>query len=437
MNGSVPNVIAVSQDLRMRVSALFSLALTAIVLVWRASPSWNTLRGDESLLLSDALEHGLSASLQSFGGYMHLVQRLALWFTTLFSPQLFPHVIFVIAIGFWVANLALLGFILQRLTGKTALWLVVPAASVLPPLGIELMGDLVHIQIAMFIGVATLVVSGQLPRSPKLLHAFGVYVFLFGLSSPSIALIAAWAFYRHEFPIAGSREDEKPNRILLRYSIAALFIQLWVTTIQDDRQIAFSFNNFLEGIRFMLHGLLPQPYRDYYFDVNTNQNLVVNSVFLFGVLGLLILIAAKATKAVHDDRPASRVIELVAFGIASTAFYTTISDDYHTGYVAALYVFTFLGIVVGLIQLSSWRRAGFAVLLLTMVIGSVQSFTPNSNDDVYFGGSGWLYDELAPWDQSLEAAKQACTEIPSRNIFIATNKIDSYWGVVMNCKELK
>lgn len=428
---------AVSRDLRIPAAAPLSLALSAIVLMWRASPSWNTLRGDESLLLSDALENGLRASLQSFGGYMHVVQRLALWVTSMFPPELFPSVIFVIAIGFWVANLALYGFVAQRLTGKSGFWLIVPAAATLPPLGIELMGDLVHIQIAMFIGVASLVVSGQLPRSTKLLHTLGAYVFLFGLSSPSIALIAAWAFYRHEFPIVGSRDDERPNRVILRYSLAALFIQLWVTTVQDDRRIAFSFSNFLEGVRFMFHGLLPQPYRDYYFDVNTNENLVVNSVFLFGVLALLVMTLSQATKTVRDERPASRVTELVAFGIVSTMFYTTISDDYHTGYVAALYVFALFGVAFGFLQITGWKRAGFAVLLLVLAIGSAQSLTPKGNDDVYFGGGGWLYEELVPWSQALDAADQACSEIPDRNIFVATNKVDTYWGVTLNCEELK
>jgi len=433
----VPTVTAVSRDFRTRVTVTLSLGLSAIVLIWRASPSWNTLRGDESLLLSDALESGLGASLQSFGGYMHLVQRLALWVTSVFPPAMFPNAIFLIAIGFWLANLTLFGFVVQRLTGRTWLWLIVPAASALPPLGIELMGDLVHIQIAMFIGIASLVVSGQLPKSSILLHIFGAYVCLFGLSSPSIALVAAWALYRHEFPIVGSRDDERPNRVVLRYSMVALFIQLWVTTVQNDRQIAFSFNNFLEGVRFMLHGLLPQPYRDYYFDVNTNENLAINSLFLFGVLALLVLTLAQAIKAVHDNRPTSRVTELVAFGIVSTVFYTTISDDYHTGYVAALYVFALFGIVFGFLQLKGWRRAGFTVLLLVLVLGSTQSLIPKSNNDVYFGGSGWLYDELVPWDQALDAAKQACTEIPTRNIFVATHEADTYWGVVMNCEALK
>jgi hypothetical protein len=350
---------------------------------------------------------------------------------------MFPRVIFVFAIVFWLVNLALFGLVVHRLTKRTVLWLIVPAAAALPPLGIELMGDLVHIQIAMFVGIASLVVAGQLPRSTNLLHILGLYVFLFGLSSPSIALIAAWAFYRHEFPIVGSRDDERPNRVILRYSLAALFIQLWVTTVQDDRQIAFSFNNFLEGIRFMLHGLLPQPYRDYYFDVNTNDNLVINSVFLFGVLALLAMMLFHAKKVVHDGRPESRVAELVAFGTASTVFYTTISDDYHTGYVAALYVFALFGVVFGFLQLKGWRKAGYAVLLLVMAIGSAQSLTPKDNDDVYFGGSGWLYEELVPWNEALDAARRACTEIPDRNIFVATNKTDTYWGVVMKCEELE
>jgi hypothetical protein len=423
--------------LRSHIAALFALIASAIVLIWRASPSWNTLRGDESLLLSDALESGLSASLQSFGGYMHLIQRLTLWTTSFFPPAMFPRVIFVFAIVFWLVNLALFGLVVHRLTKRTVLWLIVPAAAALPPLGIELMGDLVHIQIAMFVGIASLVVAGQLPRSTNLLHILGLYVFLFGLSSPSIALIAAWAFYRHEFPIVGSRDDERPNRVILRYSLAALFIQLWVTTVQDDRQIAFSFNNFLEGIRFMLHGLLPQPYRDYYFDVNTNDNLVINSVFLFGVLALLAMMLFHAKKVVHDGRPESRVAELVAFGTASTVFYTTISDDYHTGYVAALYVFALFGVVFGFLQLKGWRKAGYAVLLLVMAIGSAQSLTPKDNDDVYFGGSGWLYEELVPWNEALDAARRACTEIPDRNIFVATNKTDTYWGVVMKCEELE
>ena len=56
------------------------------VLVFRASHSWNTLRGDESLLLSDALEDGIGATLRSFGGYLHVVQRLMIWFASLFSP---------------------------------------------------------------------------------------------------------------------------------------------------------------------------------------------------------------------------------------------------------------------------------------------------------------------------------------------------------------
>jgi hypothetical protein len=72
-----------------------------------------------------------------------------------------------------------------------------------------------------------------------------------------------------------------------------------------------------------------------------------------------------------------------------------------------------------------------------MAIGSAQSLTPKDNDDVYFGGSGWLYEELVPWNEALDAARRACTEIPDRNIFVATNKTDTYWGVVMKCEELE
>ena len=407
------------------------------VLVFRASHSWNTLRGDESLLLSDALEDGIGATLRSFGGYLHVVQRLMIWFASLFSPESFPKVIFTVAISFWIVNLVLLGIALQRLAQKTAIWIVLPLVALLPPLGIELMGDLAHIQIAMFIGISAIIVLAQFPTSTALLHVFGIYVLLFGLSSPSVALIAAWCFYRHEFPIVGTPEKEVPNRVILRYSIAGLFVQLWATTVQDDRFVEFSFNNFLEGLRFLLHSLLPQPYRDYYFDVDGGSDQQLNSLFLFFGLILVVAVLLRAGRAWQQPEPEARIAELVAFGIIATLFYTTISSEYHTGYIAALFVFLLVGIV-WMIMDSQWiLRYGAVLLLLIVVVSSFQSLIPDQNDDIFFGGSGWLFRDLGPWNEAIDKARAACLDLPGRNVLITTNAADTFWGVVISCRELK
>lgn len=419
--------------LGLKASSIFA---SLGILLYRSNHSWNTLRGDESLLLSDAINDGLSATVRSYAGYLHVVQRLAIWLTSRFSPELFPKVIYVMVLGFWLVNLALIGLALQRLTQNEIVWLFVPLATLLPPLGIEIVGDLAHIQIAMFLGISSVVVLSQLPASPLWLHLFGTYVFLFGVSSPSIALIAAWCFYRHEFPIVGSSRDEAPNRIVLRYSLVALLIQIWVTTVQGDREVEFSFDNFLEGLRFLLHSLLPQPYRDLYFDFDSQSNATLNSFFLFVVLAILILVVVRATRAFHDASPTARIAEATAFGLAASIFYTTISNSYHTGYLAALYVFGLLGLVWMVRIKRGLLRIGSALLLLTMLYGSFQSLVPNRDEDIFFGGSGVLYEELVPWDAALAEARTACQELPERDVFIATNQVDTFWGVTMSCEEL-
>lgn len=414
-----------------------SLVAALILIIGRSSQSWNTLRGDESLLLSEAVEDGLAATLRSFGGYLHVVQRAMAWVASLFPPELFPQVLYVITLSFWIVNLALLGYSLQGLTRRVTIWAIAPLAAILPPLGIEVMGDLVHIQVAMFLGIAAVVLFSSFPDSSILLHGFGVYVLLFGLSSPSIVLIAIWCFYRHEFPVVGDRDSEVPNRVILRYSLVALLMQLWVTTVQDDRRAEFSFDNFLSGVRFTLHSLLPQPYRDYYFSFDGSSNAPLNSFLLFVLLAILISLVVGAFRAIRANSPSGRIADAMAFSIAATLFYTTISSDYHTGYVVALYVFLTTGALWVVIQGRGLLRITSVVLLATLLIGSIQSFSPRNDDDIFFGAGGWLYEELVPWDKALAEARRACAEVPERDVFIATNRVDTFWGVTMSCEELE
>ena len=151
----------------------------------------------------------------------------------------------------------------------------------------------------------------------------------------------------------------------------------------------------------------------------------------------MVAVLLRAGRAWQQPEPEARIAELVAFGIIATLFYTTISSEYHTGYIAALFVFLLVGIV-WMIMDSQWiLRYGAVLLLLIVVVSSFQSLIPDQNDDIFFGGSGWLFRDLVPWNEAIDKARAACLDLPGRNVFIATNAADTFWGVVVNCRELK
>ena len=413
-----------------------SIIATFMVLFFRAAGTWGKLRGDESLLISDAVRHGFVAIPDLFGGYLHVAQRTVVTLVSVLPVSAFPSGLMVAALCFWTFNLFLMALATSRASERSYIWIALPLLACLPVLGIEIMGDVVHIQVAMFVGIAAVIVLDQLPKNHRLLHLFGVYVLVFGLSSPSIVLISLALFYRHERPRLGQRESEHRHQLVLRYAVVGLLLQLWATAAQDERGLYISFDNFLTGIRFMVFSVLPQPYRDMYFDTSATAPGVMNTVFQFVIFALIVAIIYRL-KDQRDHNHERLFMELLGFGVVATVFYTTISDSYHTGYLAALHIFGGVAAVHFFIHSTSKLKLVAAVGLVVLAVGSVQSFQPNQIDDVFFGGGGWLYSELAPWDEALERSRVACAVDPSRDVFIATNLVDSYWGVVLSCKDLR
>ena len=196
----------------------------------------------------------------------------------------------VAALCFWTFNLFLMALATSRASERPYIWFALPLLACLPVLGIEIMGDVVHIQVAMFVGIAAVVVLDQLPKDNRLLHLFGVYVLVFGLSSPSIVLISLALYYRHVRPRLGQGESEHRHQLVLRYAVVGLLVQLWATASQDERGLYISFDNFLTGIRFMVFSVLPQPYRDMYFDTSAVNPGVVNTFFQFVIFALIVAI---------------------------------------------------------------------------------------------------------------------------------------------------
>ena len=412
----------------------FSSVVTFLIIFARSFGTWGALRGDESLLLSDAIGRGFSALFDPFGGYLHLAQRAVVTFVSLFPKENFPQFLLLISVVFWLLNLMLLARSVSRVTSTLTPWFYLPFISCLPVLGIELVGDTVHIQVAMFIGIAAVIVLDQLPTRRAWLHAFGLYVLVFGLSSPSIVLVSLALFYRHERPTEGLREGEHRHQLVLRYAIAGLLVQLWATALQDERDLFFSFDNFLTGIRFIVHSVLPQPFRDMYFDSSANGPGTLNTLLQFAVLVLIVGALLRITK----QRAENRIFwELLGLAIVASIFYTTISDSYHTGYLAALQIYGTVSALQFLKNSTPQTRAVSFFALVVLAIGSLQSFKPSQASDVFYGGGGWLYTDLVQWDDALLEAGNACEADPSRDVFVATNRVDSYWGVVLNCEDLR
>jgi hypothetical protein len=415
-------------------NALLFIFFTAIIVI-RAWGGINLVRGDDARMLTSALLEPPTSILAPYAGYLQVGPRAIIWMLSLLPLLYFPLFVFAITTTIWVLNILLFTrasgiFASSRKLG-VILGLII---TIMPPTGIEILAYLDHIQVPMLLGIVSTILSRKYFNNvANLLFLF--YVVIFGLSSPSsIVLIICFGInylITHKTKDAYTPFEKK----ILFLSILCFLIQLSVTVFQKDRTAHFSIESISNGIVYYFYSISLQPIRDHFYTGFQSIDLI----WILIILSLLSYFIYSLLLNIYMHGKIKPKMGPILLGICVIAFYTSVSNNPHTGYLVVPTALLLLGVGMGILESNNLAKRKLAFLsLLYVFISSAQSFIPCKMSDVFFGGEGYIYGNLIPWSLAVADAKSFMARNPKiENIRVNTDINEPYWPVVIPRERLE
>lgn len=410
--------------------------LVACILIFRGWGGLDIVRGDDARMLTSALiEPGWSV-FEPYAGYLQIIPRAIIQLLTFFPLRHFPAYVFVIMTGVWLFNIALFARAVAKVTSSNLVGMAVGiVVAIMPATGIEILSYVDHIQVPLLLGIVATVFSRQYFQSSLANWAIVCVAAAYSVSSPSAILIVGTILL---LQFVENRSDADTRKWELRIAAICLIgfaIQLMVTFGQLDRPASFSLRSSLSGLLFGAYSLAVQPLRDDYYLGFRAIDLVwlVPCAVAFGMFVVNFLLHLIRVKTITNVS----ALHLIAIG--SLMFFTTLSSFFHNGYLVVPTAFFFFGcaLKIGILE-RPYRNWLYLACGGYLVISCLQSIVPKSDDDVFFGGCGFVYRVHTSWGDSIDHAIQECQSKTCRDtVTITTNRRNPIWNVTIPCSRLR
>jgi hypothetical protein len=405
------------------------------VIVIRAWGGIDFVRGDDARMLTSALLEPATSILSPYSGYLQVGPRTIIWMLSLLPLLYFPLFVFAITTTVWVLNILLFTRASGIFASSRKLGIILGLIiTIMPPTGIEILAYLDHIQVPMLLGIVSTILSRKyFNNAANLLFLF--YVVIFGLSSPSSIVLIFCFGVIYLFDNKTKNVYTSFEKKILSLSILCFIIQLLVTVFQKDRTAIFSLESIVNGIKFFIYSFSLQPIRDHFYTGFQDVDLI----WIFFILSLLSYFIYSLLLNLFVYGKIKPKMGPILLGICVIAFYTSVSNNPHTGYLVVPTALLLLGVGMGIMESNNLARKKLAILsLLYVSMSSAQSFIPCKMSDVFFGGEGYIYGNLIPWSLAVADAKSFMARNPKiENIRVNTDINEPYWPVVIPRERLE
>ena len=408
----------------------FVIILFTFLIVIRAWGGIDVVRGDDARMLTSALLKPQTSVLAPYAGYLQVAPRAIICAISHLPLLYFPFFVFIVTTTIWVCNILLFTRACSIFASSRALGVILGLSiTVMPPTGIEILAYLDHIQVPMLLGILSTILSRKYFNSITANILFLFYVIIFGLSSPSsIVLIATFAIIRF-IHYKDTTRFAWLEKIIFIISVICFIIQLLVTLNQNDRTASFSLKNLIDGFRFGIYSIAPQPIRDHFFagfkKVDAIWFAIVCSILVYNIFSILVYFLRN-----YNIKP---YMGSFIIGLGIFVFFISISNNPHNGYLVIPTALIFLGTAMSIAKTNNLYRTKLAFFALGYVFfSSIQSFIPDKKSDVFFGGQGYIYANLIPWSSALADAKLSLAgNQKNETILVNTDVNEPYWPVIV------
>ena len=380
------------------------VAAAIAIMTWRNLDALKVVRLDDARMLNDALTNGIDSIWRPYAGYLQIAPRTICLIVAQMPPRYFAATLAIVSYTAWLISFWCVTYCVVARTNKFTHWWIIVILAALPPLALPIVGYFNHLQEPAFIALTSIIATPGIFHTPRKRWTLGAFILVFGVSSPLILITVIQLIFVTN-PSLRSNFRSSRQLFPLLIAIFTASIQILATIFQHDRDLTWSFMRVIDGHAFIAVSFLPTFLRNEYFSVNGIDGTILR---FLGALTLAVVIATTMLllRLVRSSK-APFEIQLLGLSILSASFCVSISDSYHSGYVAPLYVAVLIFSMLRVGKKDHVVEVVTAVVLGLLLAGSLRSsFNRNLNDN-FFGPTNILAN-LTNWDDAIRQAEREC-----------------------------